>query len=98
MGVNVGQILRQAALRWPSRIALLDVGATASAARELGFAELDLNARKVAARLEALGIEPGERVGLIGANSAEFAAAWFGIVYAGCAVVPIPILAAAPEL
>ncbi len=98
MGVNVGQVLRQAALCWPSRVGLLDVGAPASAARELTFAELDQRARAVAWRLGELGLGPGDCVALIGANSVEFASAWFGIVYAGCAVVPIPILSAAPEL
>jgi long-chain acyl-CoA synthetase len=98
MGVNVGQVLRQAALQWPSRVALSDVGAQGDAPRELDFAALDLAARQVAGRLRALGLSAGDCVALIGANSVEFAAAWFGIVYAGCAVVPIPILSAAPEL
>jgi long-chain acyl-CoA synthetase len=98
VGVNVGQMLRQAALGWPSRIGLLDVGVPGSTPRELTFAELDLRARRVAWRLHELGLAVGDSVALIGANSAEFAAAWFGIAYAGCAVVPIPILSAAPEL
>lgn len=98
VGVNVGQILRQAASCWPARVALTDVGAEGSPRRELSFAELDLLARAIAARLHALGIGAGDCVALIGANSAEFAAAWFGIVYAGCAVVPVPMLSAAPEL
>jgi long-chain acyl-CoA synthetase len=98
VGVNVGQILRQAALSWPTRIGLLDAGSGQDPARELTYPELDRRACRVAARLLELGLGPGDCVAVMGTNSAEFVAAWFGIVYAGCAVVPIPILSAPPEV
>ena len=101
MGVNVGQMLRQAALTWPDRVGLVDLDGHDDGngePRELSFAQLDLRARRVAAELHARGATPGQCVALIGHNCADFVASWFGIVYAGCAVVPIPILSAAPEV
>ncbi|HKP60182.1 MAG TPA: AMP-binding protein [Polyangiales bacterium] len=98
MGIQVGQVLRQTALRAPERVALVDLGDPGSARRELTYAELDALALRVAARLSAAGVEPGDRVGLLAENSAECTAAWFGIVYAGAAVVPLHVLSAAPEL
>jgi long-chain acyl-CoA synthetase len=98
MGVNVGQILHQAAACWPERLALVDLGHERGTRRELRFAELDEHARTIAALLNSHGLEAGTSVALIGESSAELVAAWFGIVYAGCAVVPIPILSAPPEL
>ncbi|MFI5306588.1 MAG: class I adenylate-forming enzyme family protein [Polyangiales bacterium] len=95
---NVGQILRNAVARWPDRTAAIDVGRAGDAARELTFAELEARARSVAAWLAQHGMGRGQSVALIGENSAELVSAWFGIVYAGCAVVPIPVLSAPPEL
>jgi long-chain acyl-CoA synthetase len=96
MGVSIGQVLRQAALRWPGRVAVTDLGG--GRRREQTFAGLDTRARAVARHLHAVGAEAGDAVALMAGNSEEFVAAWFGIVYAGCAVVPIPILSAAPEV
>jgi long-chain acyl-CoA synthetase len=96
--MNVGQILRQGALRFPDAIAVVDAGHPGQARREFSFAELDALARSLAAVLAARGAAAGDTVALIGENSAEFVAAWFAIAYAGCAVVPIPTLSAAPEL
>ncbi len=98
MGVQIGQVLRHAAASWPARQALLDAGRPSDMPRALSFAELDREARQVTALLLGHGLQPGGRVALIGENSAELVAAWFGIVYAGCAVVPVPLLSAAPEL
>src|SRR4051812_8412055 len=96
--MNVGQILRQGALRFPDRIAVVDAGHPGQARREFRFAELDELARALAGLLVARGVTAGDTVALIGENSAEFVVAWFAIAYAGCAIVPIPTLSAAPEL
>jgi len=98
MGINAGQILRQTAVRMPERIAIRDVGLPGSAATEHTYAELDARACAVASRLVQLGLGVGDSVALIGENSADFVAAWFGCAYAGCALVPIPLLSAPPEL
>lgn len=97
MGLNVAQVLRQGALRWPQRTAVLDVGAAGQLVSAT-YEELDLAARRVASSLAARGLGPGDRVGMMAANSRAFVAGWFGATYAGCAIVPIPILSAAPEV
>ncbi|HMI94493.1 MAG TPA: long-chain fatty acid--CoA ligase, partial [Polyangiales bacterium] len=98
MGINAGQILRQTAVRMPERIAIRDVGLPGSSATEHSYAELDARACAIASRLVELGLTVGDSVALIGENSADFVAAWFGCAYAGCALVPIPLLSAPPEL
>jgi long-chain acyl-CoA synthetase len=98
MSIQVGQVLRQAALAAPERVALVDLGAPSAPRRELRYGELDAMALRVAARLRAAGVELGDRVGLLAENSAECMASWFGIVYAGAAVVPLHVLSVAPEL
>jgi long-chain acyl-CoA synthetase len=98
MGINVGQILRQAARSHPDRPALLDVGAPGSTARELSFAELHERAATLAAVLTAHGLGAGDCVAVVGENSAELVAGWFGCVYAGAAVVPLNVLSAPAEL
>jgi long-chain acyl-CoA synthetase len=98
MGVQVGQILRQAALRAPERVGLVAIDHAAQTRRELSYGALDCLARTVAARLLAHGLGRGERVGLLADNSEHFVAAWFGIVYAGGAVVPMAVSSAVPEL
>ncbi|MGD8861974.1 MAG: AMP-binding protein [Myxococcales bacterium] len=96
MGVSIGQVLRQSALSRPGGVAVTDLGG--GRRRDRTFAELDSRARAVARHLHAVGAEAGDAVALMASNSEEFVAAWFGIVYAGCAVVPIPILSAPPEV
>jgi long-chain acyl-CoA synthetase len=98
VGVSVGQILRQAALRAPDRVGVCDVGHAGARPREHTYAELDLAARRIAAALVAHGVRAGQCVALCGENTAGLIAAWFGIVYAGAVVVPVPILSAPPEL
>jgi long-chain acyl-CoA synthetase len=102
MGVQVGQILRQAARFAPEATAVVDLGhahAHAPAARrEFSFATLHRMACAVAVELAARGVAAGDRVAIVAENSAEVAAAWFGVVYAGAAVVPLNLLSAAPEL
>jgi long-chain acyl-CoA synthetase len=98
MGVQVGQILRQAARLAPDAIAVVDLGQPGAARREFSFAQLERMAACVAAQLIAAGVQPGDRVALLAENHAELVAVWFGVVYAGAAVVPLHVLSAAPEL
>jgi long-chain acyl-CoA synthetase len=96
MGINIGQVLRQPALRTPDRVAVVDVDAGGRV--ETPYAELDRMARRAAARLRAAGLGPGDRVLLVCANGRAFLACWFGAAYAGCTVVPTPILSAPGEV
>ncbi len=55
------------------------------------FAELRTDALSSARRLVAHGIRPGDRVALIAETGPEFAALFFGTVYAGAWPVPLPL-------
>jgi long-chain acyl-CoA synthetase len=95
MGVNVGHVLRQTALRRPDEVALVDLGRTR---REVTYHELDAGALRAAQALIGDGVMPGSRVALFADNGHAFVRSWFGIVYAGMTVVPMPTVLTAPEL
>jgi fatty-acyl-CoA synthase len=59
--------------------------------RAYPYSELRGEALANAERFIALGIEPGDRVALVAETGAEFAAAFFGAVYAGAWPVPLPL-------
>jgi len=92
MSLNLGTILRASAASGPDDIVLRmgDLSVT--------YAELDREALAVASSLRERGIEPGDKVALLVPNVPEFTLAYFAILYAGAAVVPINVLAAAPEV
>jgi fatty-acyl-CoA synthase len=60
-------------------------------ARAYGYAELRQDALACAYRLIAHGVKPEERVAVIAETGAEFAALFFGAVYAGAWPVPLPL-------
>ncbi|HVN36812.1 MAG TPA: long-chain fatty acid--CoA ligase [Myxococcota bacterium] len=92
MHLNLGSILAGSADLHPERIAVR------LGERALRYGELDRAARGVAASLHARGIEPGESVALLVPNVPEFSIAYFGVLYAGCRVVPLNVLLSAPEV
>lgn len=94
MGCNIAQVIRSWALRDPTRTALV----LAEESRELSYGELDERARRVAYGLRARGLGAGDRIALSMANGLGFLDAWFGGLYAGCTMLPIPPMSAAPEL
>ncbi len=59
--------------------------------RSYRFAELRDDATAMAHRLVAHGIAPGDRVALVAETGPEFAALFFGAVYAGAWPVPLPM-------
>ena len=59
--------------------------------RAYPYSELRDDALANARRFVALGIAPGDRIALIADTGAEFAAAFFGGVYAGAWPVPLPL-------
>jgi len=58
----------------------------------LTYAELNGAANQVAAGLQALGLERGDKVALTCPNIPFFPIAYYGILKAGCAVVPLNVL------
>jgi len=59
--------------------------------RAYPYSELREDSLAHAQRFVALGIKPGDRVALIAETGAEFAACFFGAVYAGAWPVPLPL-------
>jgi long-chain acyl-CoA synthetase len=92
MSLNLGTILLASRNEKPNDVALrLNELA-------LSYGELHRAAAGVAAALRERGVLPGDKVALLVPNVPEFTIAYFGILYAGAAVVPINVLAAAPEV
>ena len=84
--LNLSMIVEHHARMSPEREAIV-----AGAAR-LTYARLDEMACRIASGLQAIGIQPGEHVALSCPNTAYFPIAYFGILKAGAAVVPLNVL------
>ncbi|KQM67545.1 acyl-CoA synthetase [Sphingomonas sp. Leaf17] len=59
--------------------------------RPYPFSELRDDARAMACRLIAAGVAPEDRIALVAETGPEFAALFFGVVYAGAWPVPLPL-------
>ena len=92
MHLNLGSILQASAQARPDHVAI-KLGE-----QSLAYRELDRAARGVAAGLRARGLAAGDRVGLLVPNVPDFTIAYYGILYAGCTVVPVNVLCTAPEV
>lgn len=64
----------------------------------LSYADVAEQSRRIAAGLVALGVQPGDRVGMVMANYPEFVTAKFAIARAGAIAVPFNYLYQATEL
>jgi len=85
---TIGEALDYAAL---GRRGLNFHDARGSLTRAYPFSELREDALLAARRFVALGIRPGDRIALVAETGPEFAAAFFGAVYAGAWPVPLPL-------
>ena len=92
MSLNLGTVLQASARNRPDHVAVR------LGDRALTYAELDRAARGVASSLRERGVGPGRTVALMVPNVPEFTIAYFGILYAGGAVVPLNVLLSAPEV
>ena len=91
-GTTIGQLLLEAADRWSDRIAV----AFPDGARTYG--ELAEAARRTARGLHALGLRPGEHVGVLMPNGPELVDAIFGVALAGGVLCPLNARYRAAEL
>jgi acyl-CoA synthetase (AMP-forming)/AMP-acid ligase II len=81
------QLLRNAAERFPGKPALV------SRNGQVSFGELELKSSQVAARINRLGIGPGDRVASLYENSLTSIVFYWGILKSGAQAVDIPTLA-----
>ena len=83
--LTIGQALDAAARRWGAREALVSVHQGV----RWTFADLQAHAEAFAAGLLALGLEPGDRIGIWSPNKAEWALTQFAAAKAGLILVTI---------
>jgi len=84
--LNLSSVLEHSARLTPERIAIT------FGAQQMTYAELNATATRLAAGLHATGIRAGDHVALSCPNVPFFPIAYFGILKAGAAVVPINVL------
>ena len=89
---TIGDVLARAAAKFRGRPALHFAG------RCWTFQDLDTAAGRVAGRLQAAGLAPGDRVAVFGRNSAAYLLTWLGCCRAGLVHVPANYALTAPEL
>jgi fatty-acyl-CoA synthase len=65
--------------------------ARADLVRAYRYRELAVDARRLALRFIADGVQPGDRIAMIAETGPGFAAAFFGAIYAGALPVPLPL-------
>ena len=85
IGETIGAHFQRAAARWPDRAALI----VREQAIRWTYAELDAQVDAFAAGLLALGLEPGDRVGIWSPNNAEWVVTQFATAKAGLILVNI---------
>jgi len=86
MGLNLASIVVDSAARAPQSPAVR-LGET-----ELTYAELDERSARLATLLRERGLRPGDRVGVMLPNVPEFTIGDYGVLRAGCVVVPMNVL------
>jgi long-chain acyl-CoA synthetase len=90
--LSVATVLRDSAARYPDRTAVVDDGV------RLTYRELWHEVRCFAAALRARGVGPGDRVGVLLPNTADFPRAYYAVLAAGGTVVPVHALLVADEI
>ena len=85
-------LLRHARAEWPDRLAV------ATTDDALTYAELDRRSAALAARLVALGVGKGSRVGTLLPNGVGWVVAWAAITRIGAVSTPVNTFSKTPEL
>jgi len=85
LGITVSGVLDEAAANWPDRDALIVTDQNV----RWSWSELRERARVLATGLLATGLNPGDRIGMLAPNRAEWLLAQFGSAYAGLILVNI---------
>ncbi len=89
VALTVGDFLERAALVYGDRVAVVDEPGAEGSLGRVTYAELHHRARAMAAGLDALGVDPGERVAIVSPNSGRFLTSFFGVSGFGRILVPI---------
>jgi long-chain acyl-CoA synthetase len=85
--VAVGDIFRRKALAMPNREAVVEK--RGEVFLRLTYGELNAHLNRFARALRSLGLQKGDRIGLLGPNSVEYLVALYGCAKGGFAAVPV---------
>ncbi|MET9247320.1 class I adenylate-forming enzyme family protein [Nonomuraea sp. NPDC003709] len=86
LGKTMPEALDAAAERWGDRLALHEIERLQ---RSRTWGELRAEVSALRSGLEAAGLEPGAKVGVLISNRIEFPVTWLAVVEAGAATVPL---------
>jgi long-chain acyl-CoA synthetase len=92
MHLSLASVLQESALRRPDKVAAVQGD------RRATYAQLWDAALRRAGALRAAGVEPGDRVALLGLNTIDFVEAYYGILARGAVVVPVAPMLVADEI
>ena len=99
VALTVNDFLRRAELLYPDRTAIVDEpDQPAESWGSITYREVARRAKAMAAGLDALGVEQGERVAMVSHNSARLLTALFGVSGSGRILVPINYRLVAEEV
>jgi acyl-CoA synthetase (AMP-forming)/AMP-acid ligase II len=99
VALTVNDFLRRAELVYPDRTAIVDEPTQPAASWDsITYREMARRAKALAAGLDALGVQQGERVAILSHNSARLLTALFGVSGSGRILVPINFRLAAEEV
>ena len=90
--LSLAAVLAESARRFPDKVAVVDREA------RITYADLWRQALAYGGHLRELGVGPGDTVGLLAPNVADFPRAYYGILAAGATVVPVHLLLTASEM
>lgn len=99
VALTVNDFIRRAEALYPDREAIVDEpDQPAESWDSIDYREMARRAKAMAAGLDALGIQPGERVAMMSHNSARLLTALFGVSGSGRILVPINFRLVAEEV
>src|SRR4051812_25527024 len=96
--LTVADYIERAAFVYPDRVAVVDEPGTPGSLGTLTYGQLAARARGMARALDQLGVEQGERVGIVSPNAAKFVTSYFGVSAYGRVLVPINFRLTADEV
>ncbi|HKA31571.1 MAG TPA: class I adenylate-forming enzyme family protein [Candidatus Binatia bacterium] len=90
--MNVYSVLAESAKQWPETVVIVDGD------RSLRYGELHAAVEAVAGEFQSAGVKPGDKLGLLFPNCAEFVVAFFAAHRLRAITVPMPAALSAAEV
>jgi fatty-acyl-CoA synthase len=87
--LTIADFLDRAATVYPDRVAVVDEPGGPGTLGTLTYGELARRAASMAATLDAMGVDHGERVAIVSPNSARYLISFFGVSGFGRVLVPV---------